>query len=96
MRVFGQALVGAAHGFDSLFPQHKTNTTTSSANAFAFDAGGGVEIPLNKFIAVRPAQVDYLYTTFPNAVNGWQNNLRVGGGLVLRFPRPQAEPAHKN
>ncbi len=82
---FAQALFGLAHGSGSEFP--KNGALTDSANSFAFLAGGGVDLHLNQLISLRLAQVDYLRTSLPNNTNGWQNNLRVGGGLALHFIR---------
>src|SRR6267378_1605709 len=61
---FGHILFGAAH-------------SNVSGDAFAMAFGGGVDIPLNKHISIRPGEFDYLLTRFNNAfTNGNQNNLR--------------------
>jgi outer membrane immunogenic protein len=83
LRPFGQFLAGSVHGFDSLFP-HQTGAS-SSANSFAFTAGGGLDYGLSRHIAVRVFQIDYLKTYLPNNAGDEQNNLRVGAGIVFRM-----------
>lgn len=81
--VFGQALFGESHAWNSLFPQSGGSTT--SANSFALLIGGGVDLHLGPRFAVRPIEAEWLRTQFPNATTGVQNNLRLGAGLVLRI-----------
>ncbi len=83
MRVFGQALLGFAHGSNSEFPQN--NTLVPSANSFALDLGGGADYPISKRFAVRVLQLDYLRTSLPNISTNWQNNLRLGVGITLHL-----------
>jgi Outer membrane protein beta-barrel domain len=59
-----------------------------SNNAFDFIIGGGIDIPLSKSIAFRPAQLDYVLTRFGNNFtrgNQNQSNLRYQAGIVFRF-----------
>lgn len=59
-----------------------------SNNAFDFIIGGGVDVPVNKSIAIRVAQVDYLLTRFGNNFthgNNNQSNFRFAAGVNLRF-----------
>jgi peptidoglycan-associated lipoprotein len=89
--VFGEGLVGEANGFHSLFtegsgPVGSVNAgVTSSANALAVETGGGVDVRLNRRLAVRVLQGNYLRTQFPNATTNVQNSFSVGAGLVLRL-----------
>ena len=78
-----QVLFGGAHGFDSYFP--KTNTYSTSANSFAFQTGGGLDVVLSHRIGVRALEVQYLRTGFPNGVDGKQNHLMVGAGITFRL-----------
>jgi peptidoglycan-associated lipoprotein len=80
---FAQVLAGGAHASGGYFPSGIASST--SANAFALTAGGGLDIAIVKHISLRAAQVEYFYTGFPNGVNGRQNNLRVSAGLVFHF-----------
>jgi peptidoglycan-associated lipoprotein len=82
-RIFGQALLGFAHGSNSEFPQN--NTLVPSANSFALDLGGGADYAISKRFAVRVLQLDYLRTSLPNISTNWQNNLRLGAGVTLHF-----------
>jgi outer membrane protein OmpA-like peptidoglycan-associated protein len=71
----------------------------TNKNVFALALGGGVDVVINKNIAWRFAQIDYLMTDFDGANVGSsarQNNFRVGTGLVLRFgiPNPPPPPNH--
>jgi outer membrane immunogenic protein len=81
---FGQVLAGGAHASGSLV-ETPASVATNHGAAFAGIAGGGVDLRLNKRVSVRVIEADYLVTTFKNAVNDHQNNLRLGGGLVLHF-----------
>lgn len=96
--LFGQALFGLAHGSDSYFPTTTGYTTT--ANTFAWSAGGGVDRSLNREWAVR-VQAQYLHTAFPNGANNIQNHLAMSAGLVYRlggrFSKPHGlrmKPVH--
>jgi outer membrane protein OmpA-like peptidoglycan-associated protein len=74
-------------------------TGTGTQSAFATAAGGGVDMVLNKNLAWRVAQLDYLMTNFSGPAlggNGRQDSFRAGTGLVLRFgiPNPPPPPNH--
>jgi hypothetical protein len=59
-----------------------------SNNAFDFVLGGGIDIPVTKSIAIRPAEVDFVLTRFGNAFtnsNNNQSNLRFQAGIQFRF-----------
>ena len=81
--LFGQALFGIAHGFDSSFPV--ASGSVASASSFAMLTGGGLDIRLKPCVAIRPFQADYFLTHLPNGVNDRQNNLRLTAGIVLRL-----------
>ncbi len=81
---FGQTLVGVAHSSGSLV--QGTNAAASNAGAaFAALVGGGVDLDAGKRFSIRLVEADYLVTTFDNAGNDHQNNLRINAGLVFRF-----------
>lgn len=48
-------------------------------------AGGGLDIPISRHIAIRPIEADYLLTRLPNGGNNVENNLRLSAGLVIRI-----------
>ena len=80
---FVQGLVGAAHGFDGLFPG-SGGSLSGAANSRAVLAGGGLDVNINRHLAIRAIQADYLRTQLPNGQGNEQNLLRVGAGIVLR------------
>jgi hypothetical protein len=93
---FVEAMFGGAHSnfYGSLFTacQGVTGCVTASKspsnNAFDFIIGGGIDIPLTKSIAFRPAQFDYFLTRFGNSFTGGNNNqsnFRYQAGVSFRF-----------
>jgi len=81
--LFGQILVGEAHGLNSVFPG--TYGANESASSLALSIGGGVNVPLQHHLTVRAFEADWLRTQLPNATSSVQNNLRLGAGLAYRF-----------
>jgi hypothetical protein len=81
--LFGQALIGEAHGMNSVFPNPAG--ASDSANSLALYAGGGVNLKLKHQFALRAFEADWLRTQMPNATTKVQNNLRLGAGLIFRF-----------
>jgi opacity protein-like surface antigen len=92
---FVEALFGGAHSnfYGNLYSScGSTNCVVASSspsnNAFDFIIGGGVDIPVSKHIAIRPAEVDYLLTRFGNGFTGGNNNqsnFRYQAGVQFRF-----------
>lgn len=81
---FSQILIGVAHSSGSLVQQ--TNASVSNAGAaFAALVGGGVDLNAGRRFSIRLVEADYLVTTFDNASNNHQNNLRLNAGVVLHF-----------
>jgi hypothetical protein len=91
---FGHLLFGGAHtnvysnAFKTLCQPIASGCGVSkapTAEAFAMDFGGGVDIPINKVISFRPAQIDYLLTRFSNPFSKTtnQNNFHYGVGVVF-------------
>jgi hypothetical protein len=90
---FAEVLTGGAHSntYSDLLAACQNSCATSHApsnNAWDFVIGGGVDIPVNHLLSIRPAQFDYVLTRFnnvftPNHMN--QSNFRYQGGLVFRF-----------
>ena len=81
--VFGQALGGAAMGFNSVFPA--VTGATSAQAAPAMDLGGGMNIVLTPRVALRAFQADWVRTELSNAGSNVQNSLRLGAGVVFRI-----------
>jgi outer membrane protein with beta-barrel domain len=90
---FVEALFGGAHSnlYGNIYgacPGCTVLSRSPSNNAFDFIIGGGVDIPLNEHIAIRPAQFDYLLTRFGNdftSGNNNQSNFRFQAGVQFRF-----------
>jgi outer membrane immunogenic protein len=78
---FGQVLLGLAHSSGTLV----ATATPNAGAAFAANLGGGLDLHASRRFSFRLAELDYLVTTFDNAVNNHQNNLRLSTGLVLHF-----------
>lgn len=82
---FVQGLIGGAHGFDSVYPA--SSSTTSSATAFALEAGGGLNYYLTEKFGVRLFEVDYVRTALPNNADDVQNDLRLAFGVTYHHRR---------
>lgn len=90
---FVETLFGGAHSnvYGNLFKACQATCTTTASpsnNAFDFIIGGGIDIPLTKSIAIRPAQFDFVLTRFDSAFttsNHNQSNFRYNAGIVFRF-----------
>jgi hypothetical protein len=80
--LFVHGLVGEVDGFQGLYPQG--GTASSSANALAVQAGGGLDVVLSRHLAVRMVQADYVRTQLPNSLTNVQNSVRLGVGIVIR------------
>ena len=84
---FGEALFGSAHTnayATILTAEGRLLQGQGSNSGFAMALGGGLDLQLSKHIALRPVEVDYLFTRFSaNRVNytASQNNFRYVGGL---------------
>ena len=50
-------------------------------------AGGGIDFKVSKQVSVRPVQAEYFMTRLPNGLSNRENNLRIGGGIVLLLGR---------
>ena len=88
-RPFTHLLLGGAHSnvYNNLKNLPGVTLPNPAGNTFAMAFGGGIDFPLNHSgtIAIRPAEVDYLYTRFNNSVTGAQGNFRYSGGIVFNF-----------
>ena len=93
LSIFGQALVGEADGFHSVFAMgsgpagNPVNGTTDSANSLALQTGGGLDVRVSPHLSVRALEAEYLRTQLPNGNDNLQNNLRLAAGVVYRFGR---------
>jgi hypothetical protein len=83
LSLFGQALLGEAHGFDGLFPS--SSGVNNSATSLALQAGGGVNLGLSHRVSLQLLQVNWLRTQLPNSSTGVQNHLGINTGVVFHF-----------
>jgi hypothetical protein len=77
---FCHALVGGARSSTEL--TLLIVTASRQRHALAFAAGGGVDVKINSWAALRAVQVDYVLTRFEHTN---QNRLRLSSGIVFRF-----------
>ena len=96
-RPYMHALVGGTH--TSLYHNAWSNLGMNqfggfpSGNALAADAGVGLDIAIGPHLAIRPAEVSYLFTDFDNALSKNQNNIRYLGGVVFNLGgKPATQP----
>lgn len=82
--IFGEALFGATHAFNGLFPS-STGNVRSSANAFTTQIGGGVNVALAKGFGLRPVQIDYVYSALPNTGSDTQHGIRLAAGVTYHI-----------
>ena len=83
-RPFVEAKLGGASAFGTLSPQ---TTGYGGSNAFALEAGGGLQVRLRPRLFVIPLQANYLLTSFSNGADNRQNDLRLSAGLLFRLGR---------
>jgi len=87
IKPFAHVLIGGIHLGASM------SGVSVSENGYTVAAGGGVDVKVNKAIAVRLMQVDWLYynlsstTVAGEPVPGFSgsNNVRIATGVVFRF-----------
>jgi hypothetical protein len=78
--LFGELLLGGTHGFSSSFPT--PNGLVTSANSFAMQLGGGLDVAAGRGFGVRALELDYIRTNLPNSASNSQNDLRIAFGLT--------------
>jgi len=84
--IFGEGLFGGVHAFNSAFPS--VSGLKASANSFALQAGGGINLPLSRGIGVRLLELHYVRTALPNNFSDVQNDFRVGAGVTYHLTWP--------
>jgi len=84
-RVFGEVLVGGARITDNLFNRFLLGISTvakESFNGYSLSAGGGVDVAIKPWFAIRAAEVNYNFMEISaDKINGF----RVGSGFMFRF-----------
>jgi outer membrane protein OmpA-like peptidoglycan-associated protein/opacity protein-like surface antigen len=105
---FVQALFGGVHaGAVTLTGCSGIGCTPlPSENSFTMAAGGGLDITLNRHVALRLFQAEYVMTDFKNPYSSTggtarQNDMRLSAGIVFRFggahrpPPPPPPPPNR-
>ena len=78
-RPFVQVLLGVGHAGGGIAGAGDGTT------AFATRLGGGIDVPMSTYFAIRIIQVDYDLTEFKNTTTDRQNNLLLAAGIVYRW-----------
>jgi hypothetical protein len=79
LQIFGDGLFGAVHALSGAFPT--ATGINTSANSFALQTGGGLNLFFSRSLSVRLLEVDYVRTQLPNGYAGTQNDLRLAFGV---------------
>jgi len=80
---YAQALFGGGHAGGTLYTRNFV--PPGSKNAFALIVGGGVDANINSHFAIRLAEVDYMFTNFPDGSANHEDHFRLTTGVVFRF-----------
>lgn len=83
LQIFAQGLFGATHAFDGFYPASPAPAT--SANSFAVQAGGGLNLYLTRSLGIRLLEADYVRTALPNGAANTQNDMRLAFGVTYHF-----------
>jgi hypothetical protein len=91
--VFGDLLFGQSNtnGYGNLtkaiIAGGGTIQASGTQHPFSMMVGGGLDLNLNKTIALRLGEVDYMLTRYTNPIisTNNQNNFRYLGGIVFKF-----------
>jgi hypothetical protein len=83
LQVFGQALFGGTHSFNSYYPA--LPAATSSAKSLAMQAGGGLNLYFTRNFGLRLLEADYVRTVLPNGAANIQSDMRLSVGLAYHI-----------
>ena len=81
--VFVQGLVGAA--YTHLLADLPTGSRDASQVGFSYAISGGLDVNLNRHVALRVGQLGYHHVRHIAPLRGGQDNLQFSTGLVFRF-----------
>ena len=79
----GEALFGGVHGFNGTFPA--SSAAVSSANAFAYQLGGGLDLALTRQWAIRAFEASFYHSGLPNSDANTQDDFRLATGVSYRI-----------
>jgi outer membrane immunogenic protein len=83
LSLFGQSLVGFAHGENGVFPTPYGAQNNACSSALV--TGGGANYVLNRTISIRVVQAEWLRTDLQNGASNVENSFRIGAGIVFRI-----------
>ena len=89
---FGEILFGGSNtNFYSnltraIVNNHGTLSVAPTQHPFTMGIGGGFDIAFHRHFALRPVEIDYVFTRYTNPITGThnQNHFRYIGGIVFR------------
>jgi hypothetical protein len=88
-RPYAHALVGGTHSsiYENAWKNLGLNQFKGfpSSTALSADAAVGLDIALGRHLAIRPAEVSYLFTDFTNTLSKHENSFRYLGGVVFNL-----------
>ncbi len=101
---FAQVLVGAAQATEVTIDGCTGVpgcTALQDNTAFALTAGAGLDLNVSRHFALRLLQAEYMVTffddaSFPQGVDGYQNDVRLSAGIVFRFGGSHPAPPPVN
>jgi hypothetical protein len=67
-------------------------TTTRSINGFSMAGGGGLDVAIKPWFAIRVGQLDYDYFRFQGQT---LDGFRAGGGVVFRLGKWKSNAEHQ-
>jgi hypothetical protein len=92
MKFFGEVLMGGSNTgmYGDLYNETIVGgkaSTTKSQHPYTMAIGGGVDVELNKHVALRLAEMDWMVTRYTNPFTNTnnQNSFRYLGGIVFKF-----------
>ena len=89
LNLFAHGLVGVAR--DRVYLKTGNPADDRHLSRFAGAFGGGMDVGLNRHVAIRAIEADYVLNSFPNLsssggiISAHQANARLSAGVVFRF-----------
>ena len=80
MQLYGEGLVGLAHGWDFYF-----SNGSRSTNELAIQTGGGLNLYMTKNFGIRPIEIDLVRTQIGAIGFNTQNDMRLATGVTYHF-----------
>ncbi len=81
-QLFGHALLGMSHRSLRVFTTGAPSMLVVDDTGFSTALGGGLDIKVNRRLAIRTVRADYLFSRLGNLNH---HDFRYAGGIVVRF-----------